>query len=119
MIILDYVWYRIALVYYKWDSDGITASGFLAIAEGILLLNIAKEVLGNTLPFGGNPESYVGLVLAIFAFNYFHYKNKYWRLRDRWMKEPKGLTYILKGAGVIAFLAVPWIWFFMTVQFEK
>lgn len=124
MNILDYVWYRIALVYYKWDSDGVTASGFLTLTEGIFLLNLFQVISRRTGTFqeiftSTNSSIYIGLLLALLAYNYFRYKNKYWRLRDKWIKEPKGLPYILKGMGVLTFLLLPWIWFFMLVQFKK
>lgn len=120
-LLFDYIWYRIARVYYKWDSDGMTASAFVGLSQGILLGNTAyaialKIALVDSIYRGENADLVkylgVGIILGFVALNYFLYRKRYWVCRDRWQKEAKGLVYYLKGLAVLFFLLLPWIWFF-------
>jgi hypothetical protein len=125
--LFDYIWYRIAKVYYKWDSDGMTASAFLSLSQGVLLGNIihfASLRLGfydfvyhnKNLEFLSNIEVIIGFVLLF--LNYRLYQKRYWICRDRWLKEGKGLSYYLKALAVLAFLILPWVWFAMLVPYK-
>jgi hypothetical protein len=111
MIFFDYIWFRIAKVYYKWDSDGVTASGFLSISQGIFigdLTHIIVKSIGRSHEFYHSPASKieVGIMLCLLAINYFNYRKKYWVCRERWRGE--SLSF-LKGVLVILALIAPLI----------
>jgi hypothetical protein len=119
--LFDYIWYRIARVYYKWDSDGVTASAFVGLSQGIFLGNtvyaIALKAGSVDSIYRGDYADFVkylgvGIILWFVVLNYFLYRKRYWVCRDRWLKEPKGLVYYLKGSAVLFFLLLPWVWFF-------
>ena len=124
MSAFDYAWYRVAKLYYKWDSDGITASAFLGLSLGILINDLIYLVLYYSDTFDSfyqniSIESYgrIGLIvtLSIVAYNYFRYRNMYRRFRERWKDEPKGRPYLLKGLAVISALIAPFILLFLLV----
>lgn len=124
MVILEYFWYRIARVYYKWDSDGITASAFLALTESIFVLDLVGTILkfidrSGILMGENNSYVFVGFNLVLLTYNYFRFRERYWRLRDRWIDEPKGLPYFLKGVGVLLLLILPWVWLVVMIKFGR
>lgn len=122
--LFDYIWYRIARVYYKWDSDGFTASIFLGLSQGIFFGNIIYVATKATNSFdefyrGSNSEFYKSvelyIIIGFIIINSFVYRKRYWVCRDRWLKEAKGFPYTLKGLLVVGLLAFPLVWFFFLV----
>ena len=125
MSTFDYAWYRVAKLYYKWDSDGITASAFLGLSLGILINDLIYLIIYYTDVFDSfyqdiSVETYgkIGLVvtLSIVVYNYFRYRKMYWVLRGKWKDEPKGILYALKGLALILALVFPLVLLFWLVR---
>jgi len=123
MILFDYIWLRIAKVYYKWrDSEGFTATGFLSLSQGILVGDIVQIILKLTgtsdslfdsLGKGGYSKLGLGLTLFLLVFNYLRYRKKYWPLRERWRDESHSF---LKGILVILALLFPLVLWYMLIK---
>lgn len=113
---LDYMYYRVAKFYFKWDGrNSITAvfavSMFqvLIIADTILLAGRFfwdREITSPYARFIG----YGGvLLLFIFSvFNFYKYKNRYHKLKSHW-KEESSRRYIMGGILVVISLLFPWV----------
>jgi hypothetical protein len=109
MVFFDYIWFRIAKLYIRRDSDGITASAVLAISQGVFVGDIIHIILKST---GSSKAFYessfskieIGITLLLLVINYFNYRKKYWTLRERWKDDDKSF---LKGILVILILATP------------
>lgn len=117
MTIFDYIWFRIARLYYKRDSDGITASAFLSLSQGIFvgdLIQIIVRRTGFSDSFYHSPASKIEVVIIIclFIFNYFNYRKKYRALRERWKEEGYSL---LKGLLVTMVLIMPLVLWYILV----
>lgn len=114
--LFDYIWYRIARVFYKWDSDGVKASGFVSLSLSVWYMVavqvISRNMMSESFYLAYKPYEKGALIvvmLAIMISFFLAYRKRYWRCRDRWLNEPKGFPYIMKGIGVIAFLVIPLI----------
>lgn len=103
----DYVWFRIAKLYIKTDSDGITASAFLGLSQGIFIGDIVHLFNNYIGRFRGVYQAEVGIILVLIAFNYFKFKKKYWNLRQKYV-ESKNAAFI-KGILVFIVLVFPLI----------
>jgi|GEM_PF-6846753 hypothetical protein len=120
MILFDYIWLRVARFYYKWrDSEGFTATGFLSLSQGILIGDIIQVIVkltGDSDSFyrsSGMGKIELVITLALLAFNYFHYRKKYWPLRERWRNESYPF---LKGVLVVLALLFPFVLWYMLVE---
>ena len=122
---LDYAWYRVAKYYYKWDSDGITASAFLGLSLGLLINDGIYLIIYHTDAVDRyfhsiSIQSYgkigLTLTLSIVAYNYFRYRKMYRHFREKWKHEKKGLAYALKGLAVLLGLIAPLILLFLLVR---
>lgn len=125
MNILDYAWYRVAKLYYRWDSDGITASAFTGLSLGLLVNDLIYLALNWTNAFDSFHHTVsrgtygkIGLILtlSIVAYNYFRYRKRYRRFREKWKDERKGIVYTAKGLAVILGLIFPLMMLFFLLR---
>jgi hypothetical protein len=108
----DYVYYKVAKVYYKWDKDsGATALACLSFMQTLTLACLI--LIPERLIFPVSVTSryskitgYIGLVvlIVIVILNYRRYSDKYPELKERWKDESYP---IIKGTLVIIALFVP------------
>jgi len=124
---LDYIYYRVAKVYFKWDGR-TGATGIIAVSmiEIIALLNVIIFI--NYLIYDDQPNPNAGVWVCIYVLvgffvilmNYRKYDGKYNQLKRHWVSEPARLREI-KGLLVIVALLLPWLplfvfWFYMIRQ---
>jgi hypothetical protein len=97
MRILDYIFYRIAKFYYKKDGrSAFRAIAIISFLEGALAVNlflIVRIIFFKQSDFEKYIKygSFIGVCIGIFllVFNYFHFKEKYWKLSERWREEER------------------------------
>jgi len=120
---LDYIFYRISKVYHKYDGDyGFTATFFLSLTEGIVLLDILilfGEIFFpiKTLRDSKLLETIIITVslMPIIIINFFRYiksKKRYPILKNKWENE-NGLSKFMGTILVIATLIAPWLILFI------
>jgi amino acid transporter len=110
----DYVYYKLAKAYYKWDKDsGSTALAGLTLMQTLMLgcLILIPERLMfpvSTTSKYTKTTGYIALIIVIIIFilNYIRYSKKYPELEERWKDESYP---VIKGALVILALAAPLI----------
>jgi len=112
--VFDYIYYRTAKFYYKWDREtGLTAilalTGMQAlfIAEAIMIpldLIYPMSVTRQYAKLCGYIT--VGIIILIGFFNFRIYYNQYGRIKSKWENEARSL---IKGYLVVFILAVPWM----------
>jgi ABC-type Fe3+ transport system permease subunit len=92
---LDYIYYRIAKAYFKWDGElAATAIVIMSLLQSFFLLVISTTIIRrfvsrtDTAPYAKQIGG-VGIVvfLVLCALNYFKYKGKYHLLSLRWKDE--------------------------------
>ena len=111
--IIDYIWYKLAVLYYRWDTEGTTALCFLAVNECFIFWGLISTIFRwadkNYLlaEYLNSHYHFLFAFLLVFIFNVIRYKNRYWRLRDRWIKEPRNFVFYIKGLLVVAFYLLP------------
>lgn len=113
---IDYMYYRINKFYYKRDGRNGAASMYaLALFFSFLLFDIVFIVLkflGRKKEFvatigGGNMGLIGGGLVVVFSiWIYFHYKDRYPKLRYKWKDEPMK-SYTLKGWLVVFICSLP------------
>mgnify|MGYP001582875045 CR=1 FL=1 len=116
MNLFEYIFYRIAKFYYKRDgSTAFRAVGILSLIQLMLVVDFFLMIRVLFL-HQSDVQGYVkygrtiGIVLAIIlmVLNYFYFKNKYWRLSDRWReKESEDPTLRTRGWLVVLAIILP------------
>jgi hypothetical protein len=114
MRLFEYIFYRIAKHYYK--RDGSTAFGAVAVLSLIQLMLITDFLLLIRVLFlhQSDVQDYVKygrtiggtLAVIMMVVNYFYYKNKYWRLSDRWRQRETEDPTLRKTRGWLVILAI-------------
>lgn len=112
---LDYIYYRVTKVYFKWDGR-TGATGIIAVSmiQITALLNVVVFI--NYLMYDSRPNPNAGVWISIYVLvgafvillNYFKYDGKYNRLKKHWASEPARLKEV-KGLLVIVALLLPWL----------
>lgn len=114
MTLFDYMFYRLAKFYYRWDRrTAITAIIALSFAQACALGWVWVSLLRSaysrqeTAPYSKS-FSAVGTVtlVALILLNGWRYHNRYVLLRERWQGEAPVLR-VLKGSGVLLLLVLP------------
>ncbi len=114
----DYIYYRLAKFYIKWDGEnGITALIGVSMIQCLIIseLFLITERLVNSrveIIAEGNTKivAYiaVALFLSLLIINWFKYRNKYSEFEVQWQDESIK-TKLKKGFFVLAVLIIPWI----------
>lgn len=110
----DYVFYRIAKFYYKWDgSTANTATVGLSLVQ---VLYIGLMVIGTIGSIYSRDDTYrysktmgsvgVGILMALIILNSIVYNDRYILLRRRWGTEPNPRK-LVRGMGVLFFMLFP------------
>ena len=114
-IIFDYIFYRVAKFYYR--RDGRLASTALisvtttqVMPASAFIIFIQKCLYGREITASysklGAYLFVVVLLLAMFL-NHLRYKDKYFRLRERWEHETKAQQRI-RGVAVVIAIVMSW-----------
>ncbi len=114
MHFFDYIFYRIAKAYNKWDGDE-NSTAFLSVGfmQGMIVCALILFPLrffydrDQTSPHVGTIKIIGGIILTVFMFlSYMRYKNMYPSLDAKWSNEEKGARFY-KGILVIIALFLP------------
>jgi len=113
---LDYMYYRTARAYYKWDGkQGITAvfgvALFISALSCFSCLAFGRLLFGKTifLQYKTLFESViVGVSLLILFFTFKRYLNSFDNLHERF-KDESEFTRKWKGLIVVVFYILPWV----------
>lgn len=119
MNLIEYIFYRVAKFYYKRDgSSAFRAVAVLSVMQGMLIVDLFLLIRVLFL-HQSDVQDYVkysriiGIALAILliALNYLHFKDKYWKLSDRWREKEKDNPTLRKTRGwlVIFAIALPFL----------
>lgn len=120
MKIFDYLFYRIAKYFYRKDgSDATRAIGILTVIQGLFIGEFA--IIFSRLIYGYlavanysklGSKIGAGLGICLFIFNYFLYKDKYWRLADKWRNKETSLQLQIRGILVVLVILLPFMLLF-------
>ncbi|ESU24658.1 hypothetical protein FLJC2902T_31900 [Flavobacterium limnosediminis JC2902] len=114
--IFDYIFYRIAEVYFKWDENSAsTAIIAVAMLQTLIISDITGFILqlfykrAETMQFVKTAKIIGGSLFLLLCFlNYLRYKSAYNDLKTRWINEPIQRRKMLGKLTIIA-LIIPWI----------
>jgi hypothetical protein len=111
----DYMFYRVAKAYKRWDGDNnTTAKNVIGFAQGMIVCDLLLFPLiffygRDQLPFSGSIKIIAGVILLGSMFlSSRHYKNRYPALDEKWGNEESGHGFY-KGLFVIIGLSLPLI----------
>ena len=127
MNLFEYIFYRLAKFFYKRDgSTAIRAVGILSLIQILLLVDFFLFIRVLFL-HQSDVQSYVkngrtiGGVLAIIimVLNFLYFKDRYWKLSDRWRQRETDEPTLSKTRGwlVVLALVLPWILFLLSFRF--
>lgn len=112
--LLDYIYYRFAKAYYKWDSEsGITGVMAVALFVSLVLIDILGIIYFNVFSNEFRLENkenakIIGilLIVGIIFFSLRKYKNKFPHFEKKWGDEERGKK-IRNGILIILLLLLP------------
>jgi len=127
MDLFEYIFYRIAKFFYKRDgSTAIRAIGILSLIQLMLIVDffllirvlfLHQADVQGFVKYGRT----IGGVLAIVivALNFFYFRDKYWRLSDRWRQKEADEPALYRTRGWLVVLAIilPWVLFILPFRF--
>ena len=129
MRLFEYVFYRIAKFYFKRDgSSAFRTICIISFSQGALLADfflIVRLLFLQQSDLAGYVKysRTIGIVLALMLMgvNYLFFKNKYWKLSDRWREAESKDPTLRKGRGllVIAITILPFVLFFLIFMYGK
>ena len=110
----DYVFYRIAKFYYKWDGSGAsTATVGLSLVQvlyvGLVISGTIRSIYSRneTSPYSKTMGAIgAGILIVLIILNSIIYKDKYVLLRRRWGTESNPRKFV-RGMGVLFFMLFP------------
>lgn len=108
MTLFDYMFYRIAKFYYRWDrKTAVTAIIGLSFVQGCALGFVQSLIFRTyfsrqeTAPYSKAFGAVgVATLVVLIILNTWRYSNRYVPLRERWQQEAPGPRF-LKGVGVL------------------
>lgn len=108
MTLFDYIFYRLAKFYYRWDCrTAITAITGLSFAQACALgwawVSLLRSAYSRqeTAPYSRSFSAVgTGTLVALILLNGWRYHNRYVLLRERWQGEAS-LPRVLRGIGVL------------------
>ena len=109
---LDYIFYRTAKAYYKWDGNsGITS--YLSTSLFLTMLVFVPTILSLEKPFIKSHDGIFkgimfGIQIIMLILVTIRYRKKYEILHERYKSENEN-TRKTKGAFVVLTLLTPWI----------
>lgn len=112
----DYIYFRVAEVYFKWDGkNGVTAVFAVSLIQSLLFLcvlgTLYKTILSPEITsklHGYSKWISFALVGFLSIYNYQKFKGKYFFYKSYWKDENKKVRRI-KGLLVLLSLIIPWI----------
>lgn len=112
----DYIYFRVAKVYFKWDGeDGITAVFAVTLIQSLLFMCVLGTLYKTILSpeFTSKLHGYSKLISFVLVgllsiYNYKKFKDKYYFYKSYWKNENKKVSNI-KGLLVILTFIIPWI----------
>ena len=114
MEIFDNIFYRVAKFYYKRDgSSAFRAIGIVSYMQAAVVVDIflfIRVLFLRHLDFQpylkyGRTIAIV-LALVVMTLNYFYFKDKYWRLSDRWREQEIENPSLRKMRGLLVVLGI-------------
>lgn len=94
MKLFDYIFYRITKAYFKWDGrSGATGIAGVTMVQSFLLIDIFFFItkllkVDNLTPYSKTITTVAAvLILGLFAFNFYKYRESYNKLRFLWKNE--------------------------------
>jgi hypothetical protein len=117
MKLFEYIFYRIAKFYYKRDgSRAFGAVAVVSVMQGVLFADIMIVVLNLFVENAtrseyvkyGRPIGYL-LAFSLIAFNYWYFKDTYWKLSDRWREKETSAQRRMRGYLVVLSIFTPFI----------
>jgi hypothetical protein len=121
MIVFDYIFYRLAKHYYKKDGrDGTRAIGLLTLVQLYLFMVVFAPIYWNLISVEGKAfftkfigkSGFMALGFILLISNYFIYKDKYWKLAERWRGKETPSQLRWRGIGILLAVLFPF-WFFI------
>jgi amino acid transporter len=114
MDLLDYLYYRFANAYYKWDGkSGITGIMAVALFISLLFIDILGIIYFSTFTYDfriQNKETakIVGVVVIgiVFFFSFRRYKNNFSIYDERWRNEDRNERF-KKGILIVLLMILP------------
>lgn len=112
----DYIFYRVARFYFKWDKrHGITAISAVTMIQALIISDVIGFI-GKLIYNRSVTQNYVAevklvgisLFLILLFFNYRKYYGKYFKYKNYWKEETKKEQF-KRGVLVIFSLIIPWI----------
>ncbi len=116
-IFFDYVFYRIAKAYHRFDGNSaataVVVVGWLpALWVVWIMLFIDKYIFVNYLPEKGFGQTAASLCLIGIVISGFRYRGKFAELKERWINESSRLKTI-KGILIVGMIAFTFLSFFL------
>jgi hypothetical protein len=116
MKIFDYLFFRVAKAYYKWDkSEANTAVIAISFTQFLILFTIPVAVsrcFYTRTELAPNAKHYAyvgaGILVILILVNSYRYNNKYNFYLKRWSDQSKNIKF-LGGVFTLAMLLVPLI----------
>jgi hypothetical protein len=111
MSFFDYIYYRLAKLYFKTDGkDSIAPIAILTLTQIFICIDLLSlfyaEVLAKAFSMstlGLSKFLYVIVAILLLIYNYRRYKNKFNLFNERWNGEPKKVK-ISKGILILIFI---------------
>jgi hypothetical protein len=112
----DYIFYRVAKFYFKWDKrNGFTAICAVSMVQSLIIVDILTFTIrlfyerDITHKYSGIARN-IGVFIVIFflIINYLKYYGKYFKYKNYWKEESRNEFYY-RGIFVIFSLIIPWI----------
>jgi len=115
MKLFDYIFYKITKTYFKLDGrTGTTGIAAVTLVQGLLLCDILFLVilllsLGDLTKYKKEITfTFAIIILALFALNFYRYKDKYNKLKSKWKNQGEFKS-LLGDILVILSIIIPFI----------
>ena len=115
-IIFDYIFYRVAKSYYKRDGRfamtaliSVTTTQIMPASAVVIFIQKCFYSRAITASYSKLEAClFVAFMLFALFLNHLRYKDKYFRLRERWEQETKVQKHI-RGIAVVIAIIMSWI----------